>query len=88
MAIKRLPSRPDLQQYKKQAKDLLKQVKNADRSAALRVRACHPRYVNENNDMHAFALSDARLVIAREYGSPNWDRVRAKNCFRQAAFAG
>ena len=61
-----LPARPNLEQYKKQAKELVRLARSGDPEAAERVRKCHPR------PTAAFALADAQLVIAREHGFASW----------------
>ena len=64
-----LPSRPDLAQQKKQAKDLLQSFKSGDSEARARVRAVLP-------DKQKIALADAQLVLAREYGFSNWAALK------------
>ena len=76
---KSLPSRPNLEQLKNQAKDLLKIFKAADVQALDRIRASHPDYSNAAAPEICAAnlsLSDAQLVIAREYGFANWPRLK------------
>lgn len=76
---KSLPSRPNLEQLKKQAKDLLKAYKTADADALKRIRANHPDYSNASESEISSAelsLSDAQLVIAREYGFESWPRLK------------
>ena len=71
-----LPARPSLEQLRKQAKDLLKQVRAGDDAAAARMRAVIPTAADP-------ALGDAQFVLAREYGFDNWsalvDHVEAVN---------
>jgi ankyrin repeat protein len=72
---KSLPSRPNLEQLKKQAKDLLKSLKSGDAATIQRIRQFHPRWKQTaESDLHgaSLSLSDAQLVIAREYGFTNW----------------
>lgn len=64
---KSLPERPDVEQLKKQAKELLEGVHDG-RTEALN------RCGNENTV--DFALSDAQRVLAREYGFPSWARLK------------
>jgi ankyrin repeat protein len=72
-----LPSRPNLEQLKKQAKDLLKACKAADADAVRRIRESHPDYLNFSDIRPAnFSLSDAQLVIAREYGFTSWSKLK------------
>jgi hypothetical protein len=71
MPTRFLPDRPNLTQYKKQAKELVKALRSADADALARVRAHHPRLsaVTESDArLAAFVLADAQLVIAREHG--------------------
>lgn len=65
--IKQLPEHPDEEQLKKQAKDLLHEIR-AGRPEAL------ARMGNENRE--TFALHDAQRVIAREYGFPSWAKLK------------
>jgi len=64
----RLPGRPSLAQLRKQAKELLKQLRNSDPSALERVRK-HRANVSEP------ILADAQFVIAREHGFESWPRL-------------
>ncbi|MDP9202963.1 MAG: hypothetical protein M3P26_13685, partial [Gemmatimonadota bacterium] len=64
-----LPSRADLAQQKKQAKELLQAFKSGDAESRARVRAVLP-------DKHKIALADAQLVLAREYGFSNWGALK------------
>src|SRR5713226_1825419 len=77
MDAKELPSRPSLEQYRKQAKDLLKTHKSGDPAALLRIRQHHPR-VSKLPDAELrtarFVLADAQLVIAREHGVESWPK--------------
>lgn len=74
MAEKELPAHPNLEQYKKQAKELLRACR-ADDADALRVlHAYHPR----RQDGTRFALADAQLVIAREHGFESWPKFAAE----------
>src|SRR5215475_13421451 len=76
---KSLPSRPNLEQLKKQAKDLLKAHKSADSETLNRIQVNHPDYANTSKDKiraAKFSLSDAQLVIAREYGFASWPKLK------------
>jgi ankyrin repeat protein len=70
MDAKALPSRPSLEQYKKQAKDLVKGCKSGDAEAMRRVKAHHPR----GDTISRIALADAQVVIAREHGFESWPK--------------
>ena len=83
MDPKSLPARPSLEQYKKQAKDLLKAYRSADVETIQRVKRNHPRFekLAEHShvlplgfDISKFALADAQLVIAREHGFESWPK--------------
>jgi ankyrin repeat protein len=67
-----LPTPPNLGQLKNQAKDLLKQIIAGDVQAISRLREEHPRGV----DPSAAKLSDAQLVIAREYRFASWPKLK------------
>jgi putative phosphoribosyl transferase len=74
------PARPNLEQYKKQAKDLLKDFADGGLKAMVRVRHHHPRLqrMPDADVLHApFKLSDAQLVIAREHTFESWPRFAA-----------
>lgn len=68
MPERKLPTRPSLEQYKKQAKDLVKDCANAAPEAFARIRQHHP------NLQDAFKLSDAQLIIAREHAFESWPK--------------
>ena len=77
MAHKELPARPSLDQYKKQAKELLKGYRSADVESIRRVTRNHPRFEKLSEpgfEVSKFALADAQLVIAREYGFEIWPK--------------
>ena len=65
-----LPARPSLEQYRKQAKDLVKLIRSGDSDATQRVSKYHPRPDRQSD----FALADAQLVIAREHGFESWPK--------------
>ena len=70
-----LPPRPSLSQLKRQAKDLHKAVARGDDKALGLVRQHHPEFGEE--DLAAFSLQDAQLVLARKYEYPSWPRLVA-----------
>jgi ankyrin repeat protein len=77
MEPKPLPARPSLEQYKKQAKELLKAYRSADVESIRRVKRNHPRFAGlaePGLEISKFALADAQLVIAREHGFESWPR--------------
>lgn len=67
-----LPSHPDLEQLKRQAKELLDAFRAGDAHAVAEVEA---RYHDANRA--AFALHDAQLVIARGYGFGSWPQLKS-----------
>jgi hypothetical protein len=81
MPTRELPLNPSILQLKNQAKDLLKARQKFDRAALQRIREFHPRF-NKSGDAEIaaskFALSDAQLSIAREYGFASWPRLKAR----------
>ena len=64
-----LPSRSDLEQQKKLAKELLAAYQRGDAAARERVRAELP-------DKKTIVLADAQFVLAREYGFNNWTALK------------
>lgn len=64
-----LPSRPDLAQQKKLAKELLESFASGDAEALARVRSELP-------DKQKITLADAQFVLAREYGFENWAALK------------
>src|SRR5689334_13181739 len=76
---RQLPARPDLEQLKHQAKDLLNAWKADEPDALERFQKSHPRPSGATAPIHAGAaqLSDAQLVIAREYGFDSWPKLKA-----------
>ncbi len=79
MPVKPLPSKPNLEHLKYQAKDLLKGHAARNPGVAQRIREFHPRFVGASDD-EIFAahlgLSDVQLAIARESGFPSWARLK------------
>jgi ankyrin repeat protein len=64
-----LPSRPDLAQQKKLAKELLQSFASGDGEAQARVRSVLP-------DKQKITLADAQFVLACEYGFDNWAALK------------
>ncbi len=79
MPVKRLPSNPNLEHLKYQAKDLLRDHALRNQGVAQRIREFHPRFTRVT-DADIFdaqlKLNDAQLTIAREYGFPSWTRLK------------
>lgn len=61
-----LPARPDLEQLRHQAKDLLRDATAGDPDALARIRAVSDRLI----------LASAQLAVAREYGFESWPQLR------------
>lgn len=72
MPTRDLPDRPNLSQYKKQAKELVKACLAGDADALRRVREVHPRAAG------TVTLADAQFVIAREHGDESWPKFAAR----------
>lgn len=71
-ASRTLAARPDLDQLRRQAKELLAAFRSGDADAVAEVRA---RY--HDADAERFALHDAQLVLARSYGFDSWPKLKA-----------
>jgi ankyrin repeat protein len=69
VSAKELPTRPSLEQYRKQAKDLLAAVKAGDPDARRRFDAVVPLRKQAEP-----SLTDAQLVLAREHGYESWPK--------------
>jgi ankyrin repeat protein len=69
-----LPPHPDLEQLKRQAKELLRSARTADPTALARFRVlpAFKRLGEEQLRQTSLALRDAQSAIAREYGFPSW----------------
>jgi hypothetical protein len=62
MDAKQIPARPHLEQYRKQAKDLLKDCRSSQPKALRRLRNL------------PLTLAGAQLAIAREHGFESWPK--------------
>jgi hypothetical protein len=71
MSDRYLPVRPDLDQLRHQAKDLLRAIRRGDESALADLAQFHP----ERIDPADARLADAQLVLARSYEAPSWPRL-------------
>lgn len=81
MATRQLPANPSLKSLKNQAKQLLHGQQSGAKDACERIRTCHPRMATlspEEIRETPFALADALLVIAREYGFESWPKLMAE----------
>lgn len=66
-----LPVRPNLEQLKHQAKDLLREVRRGDSSSIEEFNAYHPEPPAPGNAK----LADAQLALARSYQVSSWPRL-------------
>ena len=66
------PYRPDLGQFKRQAKELLKSYRAGDEKAVAEVQRHE-----QSPDPAAFALHDAQRVLARSYGFASWQKLKS-----------
>jgi ankyrin repeat protein len=67
-----LPQQPNLEQLKKQAKELLERFRASELTADAEV-----RQFERNADPSQFALNDAQRVLARAYGFESWPKLKA-----------
>jgi hypothetical protein len=71
MSDRDLPVRPNLDQLKQQAKDLLRSIHSGDSSAVGELNRYHPQPPSPPDAK----LADAQLVLARSYQAPSWPRL-------------
>ena len=71
MSNRELPVRPNLDQLKQQAKDLLHSIRGGDPSAVDELNHHHP----EPPSPPEAKLADAQLVLARSYQASSWPRL-------------
>jgi len=71
MSDRHLPVRPNLNQLKQQAKDLLRGVRSGDPAALEEFRRYHPAAVAPSDAK----LADAQLALARAYQASSWPRL-------------
>jgi hypothetical protein len=71
MTERHFPVRPNLDQLKHQAKDLLRDIRRGDPLAVEALRRNHPKRIEPG----AATLADAQLALARSYGLPSWPRL-------------
>lgn len=85
MPDRSIPVRPNIEQYRKQAKELLRAAQTGKREALARLHMHHPqisRLPSAEVQGQNFALADAHVVIAREHGFASWPAF-AKEIKRQ-----
>jgi hypothetical protein len=74
MPARHFPVRPNLEQLRNQAKDLLRDVRARVPEALADLREYHP----EKTDPASAKLADVQLVLARRNGLPSWTRIDLK----------
>jgi len=72
LPTRRMREHPDLEQLKRQAKQLLRRLIAGEAEATAEVNA-HYRAA----DASTFALHDAQLVVARSYGFESWPKLKS-----------
>ena len=72
--VRPLPANPNLEMQRKLAKALARDYWRGGAEAIERVRAAHPKPPAAQD----FVLSDAQLVVAREYGFAGWPQLKRK----------
>jgi ankyrin repeat protein len=72
LSIRRMRQHPDLEQLKRQSKELLAAFRAADPAAVNEATAFY-----DDPQPATFALHDAQLVIARSYGFDSWPKLKA-----------
>lgn len=82
-----LPSRPHLDQLRKQAKDLLAAWRAGDAEALSALREHHPEHSQGVVSPESLRLADAQLVTARRYGFSSWPRLKEEVELANLAFA-
>jgi hypothetical protein len=78
---RRLPERPHLDIPKREARELLKEWRTGLPEALERVQRRHPKFRQTDLAVvskRKFLLSDAQLVVAREYGFSNWAEMKVR----------
>lgn len=71
MADRHFPVRPNLDQLKHQAKDLLHAIRQGTPAAVAELHKHHPKPIEPGTAK----LADAQLALARSYGLPSWPRL-------------
>ncbi len=77
-----LPVRPNLEQLKHQAKDLLRGIRQGDPATIDEFNKYHPRPIpipragkDAGEALRQIKLADAQLALARSYEAPSWSRL-------------
>ena len=77
MSARDLPAHPNLEQYRKQAKEFVKAAKAGDARALALMREHHPRLTHASDDelrRTKVSLADAQLIVARRHGFESWPK--------------
>jgi len=77
MFDRKLPARPNLEQYRKQAKDLAHDCQRRVPDGIARMRGNHPKFhklAEGDAEAAQVSVTDAQLVIAREHGFESWPK--------------
>jgi ankyrin repeat protein len=69
------PVRPNLDQLKHQAKDLLRAIRQGDPDAVAELRKYHPGKAAKAISLADVKLADAQAALARSYGLASWPRL-------------
>lgn len=80
MAERWFPLHPDIDQLRRQAKELLDGFRRQDPAAAADFAEHHPELIAPAKA----ALADAQMVLARSYGFPSWPRLVLSCCMTNA----
>jgi ankyrin repeat protein len=72
LPTRQLPEHPNLEQLRRQAKELLDRFRSGDTDATAEI----SRFYSDA-DRTIFALHDAQLVLARSYGFRSWPKLKA-----------
>ncbi len=78
-SVRPLPDTPSLNSLKSQAKQLLSGHRNGEAESCGRFMSSHPDWLNASQaDVQSatLSLSDAQLVVAREYGFESWPKLK------------
>jgi len=75
-----LPAQPHLDVPKRQARELLNECRKQLPEALERIRRRHPKFQSAEDELVVtqLKLSDAQLVIAREYGFSSWTQLKER----------
>jgi hypothetical protein len=72
--LKPLTAKPNLDQYRKQAKDLAIECRLGIPEALERLESFHPKPEKFADPSSKFSLSEAQAILAREHGFPSWPK--------------